>query len=489
MPYATGCGAEPGAYHGSCEPGGGTYSTAVMTPSDGLSYAADMPAGTDVSRRSRLARFLGSSRLPDGGRGTGVRSSPGQAERTGSAGWSGHDRWSGSAGWTGYAGWLVPRGRAVDIAVLLLVVAGAFRPLFGARQESWTMTVLGWSLSAAMCGVLRFRRRHPVGVASVVMVGTGAYYLSSAYDGPLLIAFVVALYEVAARGRLRAAIGLASTGVLATSIGTGRGNGDVTGVALFMLTGWLVGVVALGWARHSRLAYAREVERDAANEERMRIARELHDVIGHHISLVHVQSAAALRRLSKDPAAGAAQAEEALGAIKESSRDALRELRTTLGVLRRADESAPTAPLPGLDRIGDLADSARIAGIEVRTLLSGDRRDLPTEVELAAYRIVQESLTNVARHAQRVTEATIKVEYGIQELTLEIADNGHGRPSPLIRAAGSGVTGMRERARAVGGELTAGPRARGFAVRACLPYESRGGVPRAPRSNGAPSAP
>ncbi|MGW5677646.1 sensor histidine kinase [Streptomyces sp. NPDC003860] len=376
----------------------------------------------------------------------------------------------------------LPRSPRVDVAVNVGVVAvvaiGALRPLMGARSEPWPLTVVGWLLSAVVCAALFFRHRRPVVVAAVALVGTGAFYLLSEYDGPLLIAFVVALYQVAADGRLQAAVGLASLALVSTAIGTAAGNGDVNGVALFMFTGWLIGVVALGWARHARLAYVREVEQRAAGEERMWIARELHDVIGHHISLVHVQSSAALRRLKKDQVAGAVLAEEALAAIKDSSREALRELRTTLGVLRQGDEAAPTAPLPGLDRIDELVDAARLAGLDVRTLIQGEQREVPTEVELAAYRIVQESLTNVTRHAVRVTEATVSVEYGVQELTIEVADDGHGAAIHGFKGAGSGVAGMRERARALGGELSAGPCPQGYAVRASLPYGSDHGSQR-----------
>ncbi len=223
-------------------------------------------------------------------------------------------------------------------------------------------------------------------------------------------------------------------------------------------------MVALGWVRHSRVAFLREAERQAANEERLRIAREVHDVVGHHLSLINVQAGTSLHRFHRDPAQG----EAALAAIKQSSREALRDLRATLGVLRQADEEAPTAPAPGLDRIGDLVESARTAGLTVRSSVSGTA-DPPTEVGLAAYRIVQESLTNASRHAPGA-EVAVSVERGPGELRVEVADDGPGRAAPG-GAPGSGVDGMRERARALGGELTAGPGpGGGFVVRARLPY-------------------
>jgi signal transduction histidine kinase len=366
-----------------------------------------------------------------------------------------------------------PVGRAADAAlacgVFVLVAVGSLRSLIGEREESWSATVLGWTLIAAACAALYFCRRRPVVVAVFVLAATAAYYLVSVYDGPLMVAFVVTLYVVAAQGHLQAAIALAALTVIATGIGTLGGNHDVNGVAVFMLTGWLVGVVALGWVRHNRLALAREIEERAASEERLRIARELHDVVGHHISLINVQSAAALRRLHKNPAKGAQSAEEALGAIKNTSREALRELRATLGVLRQVDETAPTAPAPGLDRLGELVASARLAGLDVRVRFSGEQGRLPAEVDLAAYRIIQESLTNVNRHTH-ATAVTVGIDRGARQVTVEITDNGHG-PAADGGTPGSGIRGMRERAHALGGELTAGPGPDGgFTVRGRIPY-------------------
>lgn len=351
----------------------------------------------------------------------------------------------------------------------MLVAVGTLRSLIGEREEPWSATVLGWTLIAAACAALYFCRRRPVVVAVFVLAATAAYYLVSVYDGPLMVAFVVTLYVVAAQGHLQAAIALSALTVIATGIGTLAGNHDVNGVAVFMLTGWLVGVVALGWVRHNRLALARQIEERAASEERLRIARELHDVVGHHISLINVQSAAALRRLHKNPAKGAQSAQEALGAIKDASREALRELRATLGVLRQVDETAPTAPAPGLDRLGELVASARLAGLDVRVRFSGEQGRLPAEVDLAAYRIIQESLTNVNRHTH-ATAVTVGIDRGARQVTVEITDNGHG-PAADGETPGSGIRGMRERVHALGGELTAGPGPDGgFTVRGRIPY-------------------
>jgi signal transduction histidine kinase len=214
-------------------------------------------------------------------------------------------------------------------------------------------------------------------------------------------------------------------------------------------------------AAEQRLA---EEARRRATEERLRIARELHDLLGHHLSLINVQASAALHR--PDPA----RSEQALTAIKQSSRETLRELRATLGILRR-DGEAPTAPAPALDRLGDLVTAAGRSGVTIRTELAGDR-PLPAEVDLAAYRIVQEALTNVTRHAG-ATAAVVRVRLEDDEVLVEVEDDGAG-PAGV---PGNGILGMRERARALGGSLTTGPGTDGgFRVCARLPLRA-GRVP------------
>ncbi|MET7639466.1 histidine kinase [Streptomyces sp. NPDC005438] len=399
----------------------------------------------------------------------------------------------------------VPRGRAADAtlaAVVFVPVAlGSSRSLLGARRESWTATSLGWVLIVLCCAALYWHRRHPVAVGWFTLVTTFGYYIGSAYDGPLLVAFVIALYSVAERARLVHAMVLGALMVAGTGVGSASGNDDVNAVALFMLGGWMVGVIALGRVRRHHLAYSRVVEQRAITEERLRIARELHDVVGHHLSLINVQSTAALRRLERDrtgrpegssgsgsgsaPGSGpdGARAVEALGAVRESSREALRELRATLGMLRNPDERAPTAPPPGLDRVTELLESARRAGLDARVEWLGSRRPLPTEVELAGFRIVQESLTNVARHAQ-ATSARVRVRYEEGAVRIEVTDDGRG-PGALGAGGGSGIGGMRERARSLGGELEAGRApGGGFRVAARLPLDGGRGPEDVRRSRG-----
>ncbi|WP_326810524.1 histidine kinase [Streptomyces scopuliridis] len=234
-----------------------------------------------------------------------------------------------------------------------------------------------------------------------------------------------------------------------------------------MLAGWLISLVAIGRAQRTRLAYLHEAEqralaaereqearaRQSATEERLRIARELHDILGHGISLINVQSSATLHRLSKKPEypVALATAEEALKAVKATSKEALRELRGTLGVLRQADEAAPTAPTSGLDRLTELVERARSTGIDVRVRTEGGSRPLPPPVDLAAYRIVQESLTNVTRHAG-ARSALVTIAYGDTDIRLRIDDDGQGadegaalRPHALT---GAGCPGRASRAAA-----------------------------------------
>jgi signal transduction histidine kinase len=207
----------------------------------------------------------------------------------------------------------------------------------------------------------------------------------------------------------------------------------------------------------------------------MRIARDLHDVVAHNISVINVQANTALHLMDRQPD----RARSALTTISEVSGQALVELRSVLGVLRAVDESAPRAPAPGLARLGDLADTAAAAGLAVRIEESGQRAPLPADMDLAAYRIIQEALTNSARHSGGMS-ATIRIIYGKDALVVEIDDDGALRPpgrSPgQAHGTGSGITGMTERAAALGGTLQAGPRpGGGFAVQARLPLH---GLPR-----------
>ncbi|MDT0305565.1 sensor histidine kinase [Streptomyces sp. DSM 44917] len=351
--------------------------------------------------------------------------------------------------------------------------------LFEPETGGWPALVLGRGLVVAGWLALGLRHRWPVAVAALVLVTSMVFFPLSSVDGVTpMLAFVIALYAVTRAGHLAAAVGLVAGIVLV--IVTGEfvlheedAPRQVDNMAIALITGWLLNVVAFGQAMRVREAYLREAEqralaaaRQSATEERLRLARELHDVLGHNVSLITVQASAALHRSAKRPG----QTEElvtALEFVRDAGKEALRELRATLGVLRQVDEEAPTAPAPaGLERLAELADRAAATGLRVRVETTGEPPVVPPQISLAAYRIVQESLTNVTRHAQ-ARSATIRVAYRPGELRVDIHDDGRGAPPG--HAPGSGITGMTERARALGGDLTATPTPDGFHVSARLP--------------------
>ena len=223
--------------------------------------------------------------------------------------------------------------------------------------------------------------------------------------------------------------------------------------------------------RLAALERSRQEElRRRAGEERMAMARDLHDVVAHSISVINVQANTALHLMDRQPD----RARSALTTINEVSKQALVELRSVLGVLREADQSAPRAPAPGLARLADLVDTAAAAGLAVRVEESGPRAPLPADVDLAAYRIVQEALTNTARHSGGAN-ATVRIAYSQAALVVEVDDDGALRPagrSPVhVNGSGRGIAGMTERAAALGGSLRAGPRpGGGYQVAAMLPW-------------------
>lgn len=241
---------------------------------------------------------------------------------------------------------------------------------------------------------------------------------------------------------------------------------------LFFLSAYFFGSMAWLSARreaqlhHSADQLRRSQEqnlRGAVVAERVRIARDLHDVVAHHVSVMGVQAGAARRVLGKDPDA----ASGALSAVEETARVTLRELRGLLGVLR-ADEqaAAPADAHPGLGQLGDLVESARTRGLAVDFGVYGDQRPVPDGVALSAYRVVQEALTNVVKHA-RARHVDVRVRYLADSLEVEVTDDGTGGRSPGV---GFGLVGMRERVAVHGGELVVGPKeGSGYRVRATLP--------------------
>jgi signal transduction histidine kinase len=254
----------------------------------------------------------------------------------------------------------------------------------------------------------------------------------------------------------------------------------------FGLFAWIFGGAGAGDSARMRRAYISEVterarqaeqtrEQEARRrviDERLRIARELHDVVAHHIAVISVHAGAAGHALRGRPE----EVWPVLEHIRGAADTVLEEIKSVISVLRDPNETDPTEPAPGLDRLDDLLDGLHTMGFQVRRQQHGEPRPLPAMVDLAAYRIVQESLTNVVSHAGPAT-ATVRVGYEPAAVVLEIADDGRGRASSSAAGpAGYGIAGMRERAAAVGGTLHAGPGADGgFRVCARLPFERAGG--------------
>jgi len=340
--------------------------------------------------------------------------------------------------------------------------------------DAWTIVLIG-----VAAGALALRRRHPVAVMTVVFGATLLYFILGYANGPIWLTLIVAYVTAVVRGHRLAAAVAAVAGVgLFPWLDTLLRNGPAPSLAgVAAVAAWLL--VLLGAAEAVRMRRERAAETvriqeeealRRASEERLRIARELHDALGHHLSLINVQSGVALHLNEDLPE----QAQRSLAAIKQASKEALAELRSVLDILRQEGEPAPRSPTSTLARLDELVSQAAAAGLEVRTEIEGQVRPLPFGVDVAAFRIVQEALTNVTRHAGPAT-ATVRVSYDERDLTVEVDDDGRGHPVHNGAGSGKGIVGMRERAATLGGDLDAGPRpGGGFRVRARLPLD---GVP------------
>jgi signal transduction histidine kinase len=245
---------------------------------------------------------------------------------------------------------------------------------------------------------------------------------------------------------------------------------------VLLLAGWTLALVIAAEAtriraeRASATSASHQIEqRRRQSEERLRIARDLHDMIGHNISLINVQASMGLDLMDGQPE----QARAALSAIKSASKEVLEELRTMLMTLRGEDDVAPRSPAPGLDRLPELVELTKTAGLSVEIEVARDLPLLPIAVQLAAYRIIQESLTNVARHAGPA-QVRVRVTCDEADVHVEVADEGRVSANGVAgMGTGSGIAGMRERAVALGGDLDAGFRPEGgFRVSARLPVGS-----------------
>ncbi|MGW1816163.1 sensor histidine kinase [Streptomyces sp. NPDC002125] len=336
-------------------------------------------------------------------------------------------------------------------------------------------------LAAAGSLALAAHRRAPRTVLAVTTLFMFAYAVHSHPGSWVALPVVVAVHAAArngyrAQGAAVGALFLAGYTVVLLLAGP-----DVreTAERVLLLLGWFLCAGVTGLIDKNWQAYLRQTEQRAldaersreetalrrAGEERLRIARELHDSLTHSISIVKLQAGVAVHLARKR----GTEVEPALLAIQEASGEAMRELRSTLEVLR----TDVVDPCTGLDRIDELAERARAAGIALAVAVVGDQRPLPPSVGGAAYRIVQEALTNVARHADRAGTA-VRLTYSDTALTVAVEDEGPCLPGDRI-TPGTGLTGMRERVTALGGTLETVPRPRGgFAVRAELPLPPRG---------------
>ncbi len=343
---------------------------------------------------------------------------------------------------------------------------------------------LGWGLIVAAHAPIVWRRVRPIGALWVSVLLTMPYWVLDYPDQPIGSNLLILLYSLAAHsGRPKSVVHFWGTFAVLMSVlvaGVLSHNDDVPWLAVPANIVVIATVWILGDNLRTRREYLEELEQKAAraeegqaaeaqravNEERTRIARELHDVVAHSMSVMVVQAAAARRVVERNPGDAAA----ALEAIETTGRESLTEMRRVLGVLRGDDDTTDLAPAPGLDDFGRLLQQCEDAGLPVDLEVTGEPRRLTPGLELSAYRIVQESLTNSLKHAGPA-RATVRLHYRPDMLELEVTDDGRGAATGS--GSGQGLIGMRERVDAFGGTLAVGPRpGGGFRVSASLPSGS-----------------
>jgi signal transduction histidine kinase len=347
------------------------------------------------------------------------------------------------------------RGGSVTPGQVLLLVAGGL-VLTARRRYPVAVMVAAYALTLSFQATQHFGSRGGAAWLAVIVAFATSIYLRRRTAA---LIFLVVCYVVSLWGPTALGEGHAPSAIFALSVGAGLAA--------------LVGGAELVRLRRQRsLAIAqgrREEARRQASEERLRLARDLHDIVAHNISVINVQANTALHLMHRQPE----RAQEALTTIHEVSKQALVELRTVLGVLRDVDNQAPRAPVPGLAELDALLERSRAAGLAVRIVEEGERCPLPADVDVTAYRIIQESLTNSSRHSGS-GQATVRLLYGESDLCVEVDDDGPALRASRTNGSGKGVTGMSERAQAVGGTLHAGPRpGGGFSVRARLPLNGQ----------------
>ncbi|WP_444960992.1 sensor histidine kinase [Nocardiopsis sp. M1B1] len=385
---------------------------------------------------------------------------------------------------------LRPARTDVWLALGLLAVSMGSTALVSALQRAvgavdpWPW---GHALILVACLAALWRTAYPRTVGLVSVVASTVYYPLGFPDGMVMLCTAVMLYTLVRRGYRVFGWTLGVGQFVAVNgyefLMTGTFRPEAVGIV-----GWVLVLLCTGEVVRWRQEYLRaDREREAeslrtreeellrrASEERVRLARDVHDTVAHNISLINVQAGTALYLMETEPQ----RAAEALATIKRTSKDTLTELRGMLGVLRAVDEAAPRSPVPGLDRLEELAEGTRSAGVDVTVEVGGVPGHLPVSTESAAYRTVQEALTNVVRHSG-ASSARVRIEHRASSLVVEVTDDGAGTVGPPV--PGNGITGMRERAALVGGTVDAGPlREGGFRVRARLPLDGAGPDRRTP---------
>ncbi|HZR51849.1 MAG TPA: sensor histidine kinase [Streptosporangiaceae bacterium] len=376
--------------------------------------------------------------------------------------------------------WVVAEGpfgvRLLDVGIVLAVIALLeISVTVGGGEGAAKLDLRAYLLGAVIALPLLFRHRWPLRVLQICFVAIILYYSLDRRNispAPLL---GIPVYDVALAGDLAWAIaipaivmsaGLLFVGLSGSESAVALASNFYPSIVLFVMA-VLLGEVVRG--RRALAAETAERLRLQVAEERLRIARELHDTVAHSMATIAVQAGSALHLISQNDIGSASPLNDSLRAIRQTSKSALSDMRLVLGQLRGDAPVDGRAVPTGLDRLAALRDAVSAAGTSVTVDVEGDPVPLPPAADHAAYRILQESLTNVLRHAGPGAAATVRVCYQPGSLALSVTDNGDGVSD---EGSGHGITGMRERAAAVGGTLTAGRRADGcFEVSALLPIE------------------
>ena len=331
---------------------------------------------------------------------------------------------------------------------------------------------LAAALTLGLAGAAMLARsRQPVIALGLVTLGLTlcAQFAGEPFSATSILTFTIAMFSVGAMSRrwLSLATLLVAVALSPFAIDDLTLNNFLAITLSSIVTPWLLGLL---WLRHrgarDEQRRRQEAARQAVAAERLRLAQELHDVVSHNVGMIAVQAGAADVLLDKDPAAS----RTSLHSIEEGARATLLELRRLLGLLRE-DDPEPRTPAASLGRLAELVEPLTRAGVRVDVRADGDPVPLRADVEMVAYRVVQESLTNVVAHAGPCRVA-VTLRYRPEALDVEVSDDGHARPGS--RRGGYGLTGLRERVEALGGTVTAGPRAEGgFRVHALLPLAAR----------------